>query len=153
MSQIADNVEKVTVKKGKKASFGEVASIPPLAAMPKPEVQYNKCVVGFAMRVDKGQKLKENFDKKVGEALTFLRLHIDPEACFLPLNNNKNLRPFKEKLDLPKFQVTSQSYFNIPNQHAFSRVTQDGGRVVKGSGIMGFQGNPQKCLEEARGDL
>jgi hypothetical protein len=30
---------------------------------------------------------------------------------------------------------------------------QDWGRVIKGSGIMGFKGNPQTCLDKAGGDL
>ena len=119
----------------------------------KEGVVYQKCVVVFAIRVDKGQKSKENFDKKVGEALFFLCTHIDEESCFLPLLANKTLKPIKEKSDMPKFQVTSRKYFSIPNPQAFSPVTQDRGRVIKGSGIMGFQGDPQTCLDEAAGDL
>jgi hypothetical protein len=54
---------------------------------------------------------------------------------------------------MPKFQVTSRTYFNIPNPQAFLPTTQDRGRVIKGSRIMGFKGDPQTCLEEAAGDL
>jgi hypothetical protein len=36
---------------------------------------------------------------------------------------------------------------------AFSNVTQDGGRVIKGSAVMGFSTDPKECLEEAAGDL
>ncbi len=84
------------------------------AVAKKPGVLYRKCVVGFAMRVEKGQKLKENCDKKVGKALTFLRQHINSEACFLPIKPDKNLGPIKKKSDLPKYQVTSRQYFSIP---------------------------------------
>jgi hypothetical protein len=97
--------------------------------------------------------LKENFGKKVGKALTLLRQHIHPEACFFPIKPDKNLRPIKMKSDLPKFQVTSRQYLSISNPQAFLLVTQHGGRVIKDSGIMGFKGNPQMCLDDAGGDL
>jgi hypothetical protein len=32
-------------------------------------------------------------------------------------------------------------------------MNQDGGRAIKGSAVMGFSLDPQKCLEEAAGDL
>ncbi len=32
-------------------------------------------------------------------------------------------------------------------------MNQDGGRVIKGYAVMGFSLDPQKCLEEATGDL
>ncbi len=118
----------------------EVASAPsPLEAVKKQCFQYQKCIVGFAIRVDKGQKSKENFDKKIGEAIFFLRSHINKESCFLPLEVNKTLGLIKEKQDMPKFQVTSRKYFSIPNPQAFLPITQDGGRVINSSGIMGFK--------------
>ncbi len=104
----------------------EVTSAPsPLKAINKQGFRYQKCVVGFAIRVDKGQKSKENFDKKIGEALFFLRSHIDKVSCFLPLEANKTLGPIKDKQDMPKFQVTSRKYFSIPNPQAFLPITQD----------------------------
>jgi hypothetical protein len=69
------------------------------------------------------------------------------------LEANNTLGPIKEKQDMPKFQVTSRKYFSIPNPQVFLPITQDGCRVIKGSGIMGFKGDPQTCLEEAAGDL
>ncbi len=36
---------------------------------------------------------------------------------------------------------------------AFSNVTQDGGRVIKGSAVMGFSIDPKECLDNATGDL
>jgi hypothetical protein len=44
-------------------------------------------------------------------------------------------------------------YFEIPSKRAFDSVNQDGGRAIKGSAVMGFSLDPQKCLEEAAGDL
>jgi hypothetical protein len=54
---------------------------------------------------------------------------------------------------MPKYQVVMKGYFRIPNNNSFSNVQQENGRVVKGSGIMGFELDPQQCLEEASGDL
>jgi hypothetical protein len=34
-------------------------------------------------------------------------------------------------------------YYSIPNAMAFSNVTQEGGRVIKGSAIMGFSLDPK----------
>ncbi len=101
----------------------------------------------------KGQKSKENFDKKVGEALTFLRHHFHPEACFLLIKPDNNLGPIKEKSDLPKFQVTRRQYFSFLNLQTFLPVMKDRGRIIKGSGIIGFKGDPQTCLDKAGGDL
>ncbi len=100
--------EKTTKKMGKKALFAKAASAPAPEAAKKPGFLYRKFVVCFVIRIEKGQKSKENFDKKVGKALTFLKQHNDPEACFLPIKLEKNLGPIKDKADLPKFQVTSR---------------------------------------------
>ena len=55
---------------------------------------------------------------------------------------------------MPKYQVVMKGYFCIPNNNSFSNVQQENGRVVKGSGIIGFELDPpQQCLEEASGDL
>jgi hypothetical protein len=47
----------------------------------------------------------------------------------------------------------NEDYFSIPNPMAFLNVSQDGGRVIKGSAIMGFSLDPKKCLDNAAGDL
>ena len=112
-----------------------------------------QCVIGFAIRVDRGNNTKGGFDKKVSEGLTFLREFVDPAACILPNGKDKRLGPIKSKSDLPKYQLTMRNYFNIPNQMAFSNVNQDNGRVIKGSAIMGFSLDPKTCLDEAAGDL
>ena len=54
---------------------------------------------------------------------------------------------------MPNYQVIMKGYFRIPNKNLFSNVQQENGRVVTGSGIMGFELDPQQCLEEASGDL
>jgi hypothetical protein len=54
---------------------------------------------------------------------------------------------------MPKYQVTMRSYFSISNLRAFDNGSQDGGRVIKGSAVMGFLTDPQTCLDDALGDL
>jgi hypothetical protein len=112
-----------------------------------------QCVIGFTIRVDRGNNTKGGFDKKLSEGLTFLREFVDPAASILPNGKDKWLGPIKSKLDLPIYQLTMRNYFNMPNQMAFSNVNQDNGRVIKGSAIMGFSTNPKNCLDDAAGDL
>jgi hypothetical protein len=112
-----------------------------------------KCVVGFAICVDKGNNAKGGFHKKNVEGLSFLREYLDKAACILPSGKDQRLNPIKTKADLPKYQVTMKNYFNIPNLMAFLNVTQQGGRVIKGSVVMGFLLDPKECLDDATGDL
>ncbi len=120
----------------------------------EPEVKYNKCVVAFAIRVDKGKDTKVAFDKKIVAALSFLQNHINRHATFFSFDKWDSSRPpIKEKMDVPAFQVILRKYFDIPNNKAFNSVNQDGGRASKGSAIMGFSLDPQKCLDEAAGNL
>jgi len=107
-----------------------------------------QCVIGFAIRDDRGTHTKGGFDKKVSEGLTFLREFVDPAACILPNGKDKRLGPIKTKSDLPKYQLTMRNYFNIPNQMAFSNVNKDNGGVIKGSAIMGFSLDPKTCLDK-----
>jgi hypothetical protein len=117
-------------------------------------VKYNKCVVAFAIRVDKGKDTKAGFDKKIVAALSFLQTYIDKYAAFFSINKLDSSRPpIKEKAGVPAFQVILRRYFDIPNNRAFDSVNQDRGRGIKGSAVMGFSLDPQKCLEEAAGDL
>jgi hypothetical protein len=75
-------------------------------------------------------------------------------AAFFSINRSDLSRPpIKEKADVPDFQVILRKYFDIPNERAFNSVNQDGGRVIKGSAVMGFSLDPQTCLDEAAGDL
>jgi hypothetical protein len=118
------------------------------------EVAVNfQCVIGFTIRVDKGNNMKGGFNKKLSEGMTFLRDFVDPADCILPNGKDKRLGPIKSKSDLPKYQLTMRNYFNIPNHMAFSNVNQDNGRVIKGSAIMGFSINPKNCLDDAAWDL
>ena len=87
------------------------------------------------------------------EGLEFIQQYVDKRACFLPHEKDKKLEPIRAKNDMPKYQVVLKDYFRIPNSNSFSNVQQENGRVVKGSGIMGFSLDPQQCLEEASGDL
>ncbi len=112
-----------------------------------------KCVVGFAICINKGNNAKGGFDKKIAEVLSFLREYLDKAACILPSGKDQRLNPIKTKADLPKYQVTMKNYFNIPNPMAFSNVTQEGGRVIKRSAVMGFLLDPKECLDDAAGDL
>ncbi len=118
------------------------------------EVKYNKCVVDFAIRVDKGNNAKAGFDKKIKAALSVLQNYIDKHTEFLPSKGSDTRQcPIKEKADLLAFQVVMRSYFSIPIQRAFNNVTQEGGRVIRGSTLMGFLQDPKMCLDKASGDL
>jgi hypothetical protein len=141
-------------KKDKKtATFAEAAG-KGTAQRPKAEVKYNKCVVAFAIRVNKGKDTKAAFDTKIVAALSFLQNYINKHAAFFSIDALDSSRPpIKEKADVPAFQVILRKYFDIPNERAFDSVNQDGGRAIKGSAIMGFSLDPQKCLDEAAGNL
>jgi hypothetical protein len=82
-----------------------------------------------------------------------MQTYIDKYASFHPIGKDQTAKPIREKADMPKYQVTLRSYFRIPNPWAFDNVSQDGGRVIKGSAVMGFSTDPQTCLGEASGDL
>jgi hypothetical protein len=125
----------------------------PTEVVKEKPIAYKECVVGFAIRVDKGNNTKSAFNKKLMEGLNFIQQYVDKGACFLPHEKDKKLEPIRAKNDMPKYQVVMKGYFRIPNKNSFSNVQQENGRVVKGSGIMGFKLDPQQCLEEASGDL
>jgi hypothetical protein len=117
------------------------------------DIEYKMCVVGFAIRVDKTKDTKGGFDKKLNKGLRFMQTYIDQHASFHPINPDSALKPIKEKGDFPRFQVTSQSYFCMPNPRAFDNINADAGQTIKGSAVMGFSDDPKHCLEEAAGDL
>jgi hypothetical protein len=105
----------------------------------EPAVKYNKCVVEFAIQVDKGNNATAGFDKKIVAALSVIQTYINKHAALFPIKgSDPNKRPIKEKADLAEFQVVLRSYFKITNQRAFDSKTQEGGRVIKGSAVMGF---------------
>jgi hypothetical protein len=122
--------EKVDGAKSKrKATFAETVKKEATQAQP---IEYKKCVIGFAISVDKGNNTKRGFDKKLLEGLTFMQTYIDKNALFHPMGKDQTARPIKEKTDMLKYQVTMRSYFSIQNPKAFNNVSQDGGRVIKG---------------------
>jgi hypothetical protein len=117
------------------------------------EIEYKMCVVGFAVRVDKGKDTKGGFNKKISKGLTFMQTYIDQHTSFHPIRLDKTLKPIQGKDDMPKYQVTMRNFFCAPNTRAFNNVNADGGRVIKGSAIMGFTNNPQHRLNDVAGDL
>jgi hypothetical protein len=134
----------------KKATFAETVG---KDTVKEKEIDYKTCVVGFAVRVDKGKDTKGGFDKTIIKGLNFMQTYIDQNASFRAIRPGTTAKPIKGKLDMPKYQVTMQNYFCIPNPRAFNKVNAKGGRVIKGSAIMGFTDNPQQCLDNAAGDL
>jgi hypothetical protein len=142
-----DSAKKPNQTPRKKATFAPEESEESGKKKEEGEVAVNfQCVIRFAIRVDKGNNTKGGFDKKLSEGLTVLREFVDPAACILPNGKDKWLGPIKLKSDLPKYQLTTRNYFNIPNQMVFSNVNQDNGRVIKGSAIMGFSMNPKNFV-------
>jgi len=149
-----DSAKKLNQTPRKKATFTPEESEESGKKKEEEEVAVNsQCVIGFAIRVDRGNNMKGGFDKKLSEGLILLREFVDPAACILPNGKDKWLGPIKAKSDLFKYHLTMRNYFNIPNQMAFLNVNQDNDRVIKGSAIMGFSTNPKNCLDDAAGDL
>ena len=106
----------------KKATFTE-------AVQEKPA---QKCVVGFAIRVDKGNNTKGGFDKKLMEGLNFMRTYIDSHAAFFPIGKDQTEKPIREKAEMPKYQVTMKNYFSIPNPRAFDKCKSRRGQSHQG---------------------
>jgi hypothetical protein len=144
--------EKTTDNAGKKrATFAKMGGKE--KAEEQKDIQYKKCMVGFAIRIDKENNTKGGFDKKIIKGLSFLQTYIDQHASFYTIGKDSMLKPIKEKGDMLKYQVTMRNYFSIPNPRDFDNVSQDVGRVIKGSAVMGCTDDQQKYLEEAAGDL
>jgi hypothetical protein len=85
-------------KSKKKATFAETVK---KEANQAQCIEYKKCIVGFAIRVDKGNKTKGGFDKKLLEGLTFMQTYIDKHASFYPIGKDQTTRPIEEKTDMP----------------------------------------------------
>ncbi len=116
-------------------------------------INYKKCVVGFAIRVDKGNNTNGGFVKEVIKGLAFMLTYIDQDSSFHSIGMDKTLKPIKEKGNMPKYEKSMRNYFNVPNLTAFDNVSQDGGRVIKRLAIIGFTGDPQRCLDNAASNL
>ncbi len=106
----------------KKATFPETVG---KEVVKEKEIEYKKCMVGFAIRVNKTKDTKGGFDKKLNEGLTFMQTYIDQHASFHPINPGSALKPIKEKGGFPKFQVTSRNYFCVPNARAFDNINAE----------------------------
>ena len=107
-----------------KARKPKIAFGPTEVVKEKP-IAYKECVVGFAIRVDKGNNTKSAFDKKLMEGLNFIQQYVDKRACFLPHEKGKKLEPIRAKNNMPKYQVVMKGYFCIPNNNSFSNVQQE----------------------------
>jgi hypothetical protein len=90
---------------------------------------------------------------KIIKGLSFMQTYLNKNASFHPIGLDKTLKPTKEKGDMPKNQVTMRNYFSVPNQRAFDNMSQNGGRVMKELAVMEFTNDPQRCLDDAAGDL
>ena len=144
--RMGTGTEKTTDNAGKKrATFAKMVG--KKKAEEQKEVQYKECVADFAIRTDKGNNTKGGFDKKIIKDLSFLQTYIDQHASFHAIGKDLTLKTIKEKGDMPKYQVMTRNYFSIPNPRAFDNNSHKGGRVIKGSAVMGFTDNPQKCLD------
>jgi hypothetical protein len=75
--KIEEQVKKTQSRKPKIA-FG------PTEVEKEKVIAYKECVVGFTIRIDKGNNAKEAFDKKLMEGLQFIQQYFDNCACFLP---------------------------------------------------------------------
>jgi hypothetical protein len=110
-------------KKDKKTAMFAKAASNGASRKPEPKVKYNKCVVAFVIRVDKGKDTKVGFDKKIVAALSFLQTYIDKHAAFFSIDELDSSRPpIKEKADVPAFQIILRRYFDIPNKRAINSV-------------------------------
>jgi hypothetical protein len=86
-------------KTKKKVTFAEAVEKEATQAQ---RIKCKKCVVGFAIRVNKGNNTKGGFNKNLTEGLTFMQTYIDKHASFHPIGKDQTAKPIKEKTDMPK---------------------------------------------------
>lgn len=68
---------------GKKVTFAPEESEESGKKKEEEEVSVNfQCVIGFAIRVDKGNNTNRGFDRKLSEGLTFLRDFVTRQLVF-----------------------------------------------------------------------
>jgi hypothetical protein len=87
-------------KTRKKATFAKTVE---REASQTQRIDYKKCVVGFAIRVDKGNNMKGGFDKKIIKGLNFMQTYIDKHASFHLIGKDQTTKPIREKTDMPKY--------------------------------------------------
>jgi hypothetical protein len=95
--------EKTTNNAGKKrATFARMVGKE--KAEEQKEIQYEKCMVGFAIRINKGNNTKGGFDKKIIKGLSFLQTYIDQYASFCAIKEDLKLKPIKERTTCPSIR-------------------------------------------------
>ena len=112
-------------------------------------------VVQCSARVGRVAKVKDAFNTKVLQGLTFLQTHVDETAAFLPKTAGSKMPQITGKATLPDIiLVQNRNYFVQKNPYAFNSNNQsETGRTIKFSAIMGFNEDPQQVLDDARSDL
>jgi hypothetical protein len=123
-----DKTAKTPESGRKKTSFAKTVG---KEVVKEKDIEYKKCD-GFAIRVDKTKDTKGGFDKKLNKGLRFMQTYINQHASFHPINLDPALKPIKEKGDFTRFQVTSRSYFCMPNPRAFDNINAEAGQTIKG---------------------
>ncbi len=116
-------------KTKKKATFAETVEKEATQAQ---RIKYKKCIIGFLIRVGKGNNTKGGFNKKLTEGLTLMQTYTNKHTSFHLIGKDQTAKPIKEKTDMPKYQVTlRRSYFSIPNPRALDNVSQVGAESLK----------------------
>ena len=112
-------------------------------------------VVQCSARVGRVAKVKDAFNTKVLQGLTFLQTHVDETAAFLPRTAGSKMPQITGKATLPDIiLVQNRNYFVQKNPYAFNSNNQsETGRTIKFSAIMGFNEDPKQVLDDARSDL
>ncbi len=103
------SAEKAMGKQGKQSGARKTKIVFVEAEKTKADT-YNQCMVGFAIRIDKGNNAKQAFDKKLMEGLQFVQTYVDKSTCFLPYEKDKKLDPIHSKSGMPKYQVVMKGY-------------------------------------------
>jgi hypothetical protein len=98
------------MKTKKKATFAETVEKEATQAQ---RIKYKKCIINFAIRVDKGTNTKGGLDKKLTEGLTFMQTYIDMHASFHPIGKDQTTKPIKEKTYI-KVPSNDEELFQYP---------------------------------------
>jgi hypothetical protein len=76
----------------KSATFAEAAS-KPASQGTETNITYNKRVVSFMIRIDKGKDTKVGFNKKVIAGLSFIQTYINKHTAFFAIDKSDSSRP------------------------------------------------------------
>jgi hypothetical protein len=80
------------------------------------EIDYETCMLGFAVRVDKGKDTKGGFNKKIIEGLNFMQTYIDQNASFHAIRPEMTAKPIKGKLNMPNIKSLCKNTFHPKSQ-------------------------------------